>query len=90
MITCLITGQPFPRGFRTFAISKIFINHVRIASLRGEISHVLVMSWCRGSICVEAINLEIRVESAFLKRLNLKQDELLLICAFSFNLRFYT
>ena len=52
MITCLITGQPFPRGFRTFAISKIFINHVRIASLGGEISQVLVISWGRGPICV--------------------------------------
>ena len=33
MITCLITGKPFPREFRTFAISKIFINDVRIVSL---------------------------------------------------------
>ena len=57
MITCLITGQPFPRGFRAFAISKIFINHVRIASLGGEISHVLVTSWGRGPICVVPLQL---------------------------------
>ena len=55
MITCLITGKPFPREFRTFAISKVFINHVRIASLGGEISHVSVISWYRGPICVVAI-----------------------------------
>jgi len=52
VITCLITGNPFPREFRTFAISKIFINHVSIASLPGEISHVLVTSWGTGPICV--------------------------------------
>ena len=52
MITCLITGKRFPSEFRTFAISKIFINHVRTASLGVEISHVLVVSWYRGPICV--------------------------------------
>ena len=52
MITCLITEKPFPREFRVFAISKIFINHVRIASLAGEMSHVLVISWYRGPICI--------------------------------------
>jgi len=52
VITCLITEKPFPREFRVFAISKIFINHVRIASLGGEISHVLVTSWGTGPICV--------------------------------------
>ena len=61
MITCLITWQPFPREFRMFAISKIFINHVRIASLGGETSHVLVISWGRGPICV------VRVESRVCK-----------------------
>jgi hypothetical protein len=50
VITCLIIGQPFSREFRTFAISKIFINHVRIASLGGEISHVLGQpKWISGS-----------------------------------------
>jgi len=41
VITCLITGKPFPREFRTCAISKIFIIHVRIALLRrGNIARV--------------------------------------------------
>jgi hypothetical protein len=40
--------EPIPSG-----ISKIFINHVRIASLGGEISHVLVTSWGTGPICVD-------------------------------------
>ena len=45
MITCLITGKPFPGEFRTFAISKIFISHMRIASLArtgnvARVSHI--------------------------------------------------
>jgi hypothetical protein len=49
-----MTGKPFPREFGTLAISKFFINHVQIASLGGEISHVLrvVVSWYRGPIGV--------------------------------------
>ena len=50
MITCLITGKP--REFQTFAIPEIIINYVLIASLGGVISHVCVVSWGTGLICV--------------------------------------
>ena len=55
--------EPIPSGISNVCNSKIFINHVRIASLGGEISHVLqvVTSWGTGPICVgcgsEATNL---------------------------------
>ena len=45
--------ETVPSEFRTFAISKLFMTHVRITSLRGEISHVSVVSWYRGPIGVD-------------------------------------
>jgi hypothetical protein len=65
VFTCLITGKAFTREFRTFAMSKIFTNHARTASLGGEISHVLVVSWHRGQICVESPSLGLEVQRRY-------------------------